>query len=332
MATFRVFGLGVESGVVPAALAGLPPVVRVEMRWHLGWMPEGYDAIAPRRWRQLRGGDASRAGIWQLDGRDLHRLVYADNCEFAVAPDGSEIWGRWPAESTLEDAATYLLGPVTGYALGLRGTACLHASAVAIGGKAILFAGHAGHGKSSIAAAFARLGFPVLTDDVAALALNDGCIEVQPAYPRVRLWPDSVQAMFGSAESLPRITPTWEKRFLALGNGAFRFQDNCLPLGAVFIIEERCADPGPRISRPDPVAALLALIGHGYSGSMLPRTARAREFGLMAELVRQVPVARVAPSDDLRNLPQLGEAILDYLDSQGARDARPPHLAANAAL
>src|SRR5215469_301127 len=62
---------------------------------------------------------------------------------------GAEVRARWAAASTFEDAVTYLLGPVLGFVLRLRGRTCLHASAVAVGGQAIALAGSSGAGKST---------------------------------------------------------------------------------------------------------------------------------------------------------------------------------------
>src|SRR5690348_16585408 len=101
-----------------------------------------------------------------------------------------------------------------GFVLRLRGALCLHASSVAVGDSAVALVGLPGAGKSTTAAAFACAGFSVLSDDVVALADEGPQFYVHPGYPRVNLWPDSVQELFGSEDALPRITPTWDKRYL----------------------------------------------------------------------------------------------------------------------
>ena len=47
-------------------------------------------------------------------------------------------------------------------------------------------------GKSTTAAAFAKLGYPVLSDDLLALSDTGGTWVVEAGYPGLRLWPDSV--------------------------------------------------------------------------------------------------------------------------------------------
>src|SRR5262249_22183040 len=144
---------------------------------------------------------------------------------------------------TLEDTATYLLGPVLGFILRLRGVTCLHASAVAICDQAIAILGPAGAGKSTTAASFARAGYKVLTDDIVALDERGDAFLVQPAYPRVRLWSESVNALFGTEDALPLLTPTWDKRYLDLQANISCFQEHPLPLAAIYLLDKRSSDP-----------------------------------------------------------------------------------------
>jgi hypothetical protein len=114
-------------------------------------------------------------------------LVYGDGVRFAVDRSGREVWMDWPETSSLEDAATYLMGPVMGFVLRLRGLVSLHASAIAVGDRAIALVGEGGAGKSTTAAAFACLGYAVLSEDLVPLADQGNRFFVQPGYPRVNL-------------------------------------------------------------------------------------------------------------------------------------------------
>lgn len=107
--------------------------------------------------------------IWEVSGGAFLRLVYRDGTQFWIDRAGTNIWTVWPEKSSLEDTATYLLGPVLGILLRLKGEICLHASAVALGDRVAVFAGNAGAGKSTTAAAFVRQGYPIVSDDVVRL-------------------------------------------------------------------------------------------------------------------------------------------------------------------
>jgi hypothetical protein len=225
---------------------------------------------------------------------------------------GTSVWATWPDKATIDDTATYLLGPVMGFVLLLRGMHSLHASTVAVGGKAIALVGPAGAGKSTTAAAFTRLGCRVLSEDVAALAPRDGDFYVQPAYPCIRLWPESVDALFGAPDALPLLTPNWDKRYLDLDNGSHQFQQDPLPLAAVYVFGERSGDrAAPRVEAILPNTAMIELTGNAYVPYLKDKAARAQEFELLRQIVASVPVRRVIPHADPRHIDRLCEVILD---------------------
>jgi hypothetical protein len=75
----------------------------------------------------------------------------------------------------------YLRGTCFAILLQQRGNLVLHASAIAAGGRAVLFCGPSGAGKSTMAALLCRHGYPLLNDDVCSLAPVAGdTYEVQP--------------------------------------------------------------------------------------------------------------------------------------------------------
>jgi len=245
-----------------------------------------------------------------LPGGDYFGFFYNDGVRFAVERRGSEVWADWPENYTIEDACTYLLGPVLGFVLRLRGMTCLHASAVAVGRHAIAVVGFPGAGKSTTAAAFARCGFSVIADDVVALAENGENFMVQPGYPRVNLWPDSVRALFGSEDALPQITPTWDKRYIALGNDGLSFAAKPLPLGGVYFLAER--DPALAAPFIEEIAggnALAELVANTYVNYLLDRDMRSREFDVLGRIAERIPVRRVRPQDDPATVLNLCQAI-----------------------
>jgi hypothetical protein len=223
----------------------------------------------------------------------------------------------------IDRTGRYLVGPVLGFVLRLRGITPLHASAVALDDHAIALVGTPGAGKSTTAAAFAHLGFAVLSDDVVAL---EDCYDrflVAPGYPRVNLWPDSVRTLLGSEKALPRITPTWEKHYLPLDEGGRRFQAEKLPLGAVYFLRER--DPGsqtPAISQVAAGDALIHLVANTYVNYLLDRPMRHREFDLLSRLVASVPIRELRPSADPSAVLALCEAV-----AADARQIMNPSLA-----
>jgi len=204
-----------------------------------------------------------------------------------------------------------------GFVLRLRGITCLHASAVAVGGRAIALLGPAGAGKSTTAAAFARLGHFTLSDDIVALEDRGDAFLAQPGHPRLCLWPESVRALYGSADALPRLVPAgginaWcDKRYLDLLGHQSRFQPRPLPLAAVYILGERTADPAaPYVEAVPTQMGFIELVANTYMNYLPDTAARAREFEVLGRVMAGVPVRRVSPHQDPAFLPELCEAIL----------------------
>jgi hypothetical protein len=237
-------------------------------------------------------------------------FFYGDGTRFAVDREGREVWADWPEHYTIEDACTYLMGPVIAFVLRLRGVTCLHASAVAVDGQAIALLGLAGAGKSTTAAAFALSGFSVLSDDVGVLDDQRDRFLVQPGYPRLNLWANSVRTLFGSVDSLPRITPTWDKRYMALDRDGRRFESKPLPLGAIYVLGEREENlTVPVVEDLAGHEAFAKLVANTYVNYLLDRDMREREFDVLRRVLAGVPVRRVRPTADPSKIFALCETI-----------------------
>ena len=293
--SYTAFGLTLEASLAIPGLHAVshqrPPDIRI-------WMDEGPPGVcadeAGELWYPASpiDGHADGLKVWRIGGGRFFRLLYADGTEFFVDRRGTEIYASWPSGSTIEDTSIYLLGPVLGFALRLRGTVCLHASAVQIGNAAIALLGQGEAGKSTTAAAFARMGYRVLTDDVAPLRECGGVPYLQPAYPQLRLWPDSVALLYGSEGALRPLTPSWAKCALDLTRDGHRFQDEPLPLAGIYVLAGRSGSD-PRIDAITGCERLPTLVAHSYVGYLLDRTRREQEFISLTRVASAVAMRRV---------------------------------------
>ena len=276
-------------------------------------LPRKFSYISPHL--NAQGQPHLRAGSLN---DDYFGFFYDDGARFAVKRDGSEIWADWLDNYAVEDIATYLVGPVMGFVLRLKGVLPLHACAIAIQDRAIALVGEQGAGKSTAAAAFARLGYAVLSEDVAAVAEVGGQLIVHPGYPRVNLWPESVEALFGSADKLPQVTPTWGKQFLALDGAENRFQNEPLPLSAIFILEERVSGADlPRIDAIPAASALTMVVANTYGNYLLDASLRRKEFVQLGSLLAKIQIYQVWPSEDPARVYELCQAIAAKVRGDG---------------
>ncbi len=238
-------------------------------------------------------------------------LTYTDGTQFLVDGSASRVWGRCPPGFDMDYLATYLRGPVMGFILRRRGITALHASALSFCGCAIVLCGESQSGKSTMAAALALRGTPVLCEDVTALKLSGHSYYVEPGYAQVGLWPDAVENLFGAADALPKLTSSWEKCFLPLDGDKARFDPEERPLGVIYLLAPR-TDLGdaPRIEQVSPRQALLDLVQNTYMNWLLDQKQRAAEFDFLSRLVTRIPVRRIVPHSDPARIPALCDLII----------------------
>ena len=318
MHLYSVFGLRLGCNLSIPGFIPLPVEPPYDVVVTLGKLPEGLSCSVPPDQKALyvspekgqNGRPTSR--VWNTGGVHYFRILYDDGTDCVVDGKGTRIWIRWPARLTLADIVPYLQGQLLGLVQRLRGVTCLHASAILIGDHAIAVAGFAGAGKSSTAAAFLQMGFPVLADDVVPVFEEAGKFMVQPAHPRIWLRPDMVETLFGSSEALPLLAPSWEKRYLDLNVAGPGLPLEPKPLAAVYVLSERANElERPLVTEAAPRDTLLRLLCNTYMNHALDPGMRSQEFATLSRLQRSVPVRLVHPHADVSRISQLCQAIYD---------------------
>jgi hypothetical protein len=302
----RAFGLCIESS---RALSGLPPcnpAAAADIRVHLP-SPEKF-ALLDFLYRSPYPDEAGAPIVTirrTADGGFCFQ--YSDGTCFFLNATGSEVFASWPDGLTLEDTTVYLYGPILGFILRLRGVVSLHGSGIELNGRGVALVGPPGAGKSTTAAAFVQAGFRALTDDVFALVDTDAGFFTQPAYPGIRLWPESVRNLWGSADALPRLTRSWEKRYLNLERQKHAGDFQPVPIAAIYLLGARSEDPLAPYFEGAP--SLLDLLANTYAGYALSAAMRAHEFDVLSRCMSSVPVRKVIPHVDPARLPALRSLI-----------------------
>ncbi|HEX8253085.1 MAG TPA: hypothetical protein VF846_08070 [Thermoanaerobaculia bacterium] len=254
-------------------------------------------------------GEATVTVEQSRDERGTFVFTYRDGMRFRLEGNGSRITAAWDPPATAADMATYLLGPVLAFVLRLRGNLVLHASAVDCDGRALLLCGTSGAGKSTTAAAFLNSGANAITDDVSAIVWRGAVPHVEPGYPRVRLWSDSAAGLYGDAETLPRLSETWEKRFV---DARGRFVRDAVPIGAIAVLAGR--EPGPpRIRRLSGHEAAMSLLVRTSAVHLADEATQGNELSRIATLAAAVPVFAVSLGDDLAALSTSVNALRELL-------------------
>ncbi len=334
----RLCGLNVRSNCSIPGLEASSVTESVDLEVSLG---KG-DPDADHPWTPAHDGGAGDGAFMRWDERgepllkvsrsadgSYFHLSYTDGTAFTVDSAGRKIWGTWQDPYSLEDATTYLLGPVMGFTLRRRGRVSMHASAFATFGGAVAISGAAGAGKSTTATAFARKGFPVLTDDMVPLREEGEGFLALPTYPRMRLWSDSVARFYGDGDALPPLTPNWDKKALDLKAQGYHFVATPQPILAIYFLDYK---PESRPTLVEPLGgheALMSLVNNTYVNYMLDAEMRAAEFELLGRMWERLPLRRLKLAEPRPRPDEVCQLVLDDLEGLGI-DPRPRALPADA--
>ena len=167
--------------------------------------------------------------------RDGYLLRFTRGADFWVSSDGARVYCRQQRGTPDAMVRHLLLDQTLPMVLSRRGWAVFHASAVDTGAGAIAFAGPSGRGKSTLAGYLSQHGCVLLSDDCLALSMSGGELSVQPAYPGVRLWQDSLQRLAPGAQNLPPVSFNNNKRRFGCGKTA-QFPNNPVPLRRFYFL------------------------------------------------------------------------------------------------
>jgi hypothetical protein len=167
---------------------------------------------------------------------------------------------------------------------------------------AVVIAGPPGSGASTVAAAMAARGYPVLADGVASVWADAGGVPcVARGIPWLALWPDAVASLGMDAAGLRRIRQGLEKRAVTLGAPA----RGAAPLRAVYVLETANGQE-PGLARAPGMEALPYLRRALYREHLAAEMGvKPAAFRLISEMVRRVRTVRVIRPDGLATLPRL---------------------------
>lgn len=209
-------------------------------------------------------------------------------------------------------ATLRLLGPVFSYWLELKGLPTLHASAVSVDNRSIVFASRHGGGKSGLAAGLVEAGACLLADDMAVLEETEGRWEVRSSYPLMRMWPDAAQHFLGYYTDLPLVQWDSEKRSVAVGEGGFgRFQEAPSPLACIYLATRAEGTDSVEIQPVPRSQAVIELIRHSFSPRLVEAVGlQPARLDRLARLVRSVPVRRLVYPSGFERLKEVASQIL----------------------
>src|SRR5436190_3280341 len=122
---------------------------------------------------ERRLADQRPALLVQRDGDGDYRVWAPGHGRYHISADGSRICAFVPGSGSGWQWQRLLVAQPLPLAAALQGLALVHASSVAVGGRAFAFLASSGTGKTSVAAHLVARGATHVTDDIVALE-SDG--------------------------------------------------------------------------------------------------------------------------------------------------------------
>jgi hypothetical protein len=239
-------------------------------------------------------------------------IVQPDSRRVMCCPDvGTQSYTMWHL----------LLDQVLPLHLASQGEFVLHASSVATGdephGRAILFLGESGAGKSSTAIGCSLVGATLLGDDFALISLDTDPPAVTPANVGVRLWEEMVGAISPDEPGVPVAEFTSKMRIFPSAARSRAVTDP-QPIGALVFLGPRLpAGSEPLLENISSAKAFMHLLEGSYRVTVSDPEDRLRAMDQAARLVNSVPSVRLSMPENVDDLSSSCERVLELVQDVG---------------
>jgi len=288
---YQAYGLTIASTIPLAALVAgsAPPDVQIHPA-----------TITPKPLPPLTTNSTT------LVSADDIRITYPNIGTFLVR-QGSEIQFDLNSGVTGDVIQWFILGPMFGILLHQRGLLTLHGSCVGIAHNAVAFLAPSTGGKSTMAGTMYSRGHALLADDITALDINDESVNVLPAFPHLKLWPEAATFLDHHPDTLPRIFATEEKRLLS---AQVQFSLDAVPLRQIYVLDDGDHITIDRLPRQE---ATIELLRHSYCAQIEGYVTPPEYFLRCAALARRLPIYRISRPRIMEQITEIAKAVEDNL-------------------
>jgi hypothetical protein len=195
-----------------------------------------------------------------------------------------------------------LLAHVLPRVVSLRGDLMLHAAgAVGPSGRAHLFLGKTGAGKSTIVTELVARGWSLLDDDGVRVADTGEGLRAVPGAAGVRLLPDTAAALVADAQPGPPIALGHPKRRFAADGHRLRVAVEPAPIAGLYLLD-RTDRGGPSLERLRFARALSTITEHGFYLADEATSITRQAFERASQLAAAAPVWRLSSPSGLEEL------------------------------
>ncbi len=269
-----------------------------------------------REWLTQDGDEIGQ--INRVDGG--YSVNYFGVADFFVSSDGLDtrvVSTFTDSEHGVEHVYRNQILPM---ALSRQGRLVVHASALDSCGKCVAFIGTSGRGKSTLAASFALIGYPFLTDDGLVVTVVDGIHSGSPRKALLSLREASKQH-FEKTSALPIEALLRGPKWAIEGGAQMPHCDRTLPLSGLYFLGEGVAND-VQIEPMGPHQAIQLLLSNTFVLDTTDKVALQVHFRQISNLVAEVPCYSLDYPRDFDAMPLLRAQLGAHMAGDPAR-ARP---------
>jgi energy-coupling factor transporter ATP-binding protein EcfA2 len=244
-----------------------------------------------------------------------HWLRFPGLADFRISANAKEV-SCYPLPEVSQETIRHLfLDQVLPRCLAHQGKIMLHASAVRLEQGLILFLGDSGAGKSTLAGNFHQAGSPVISDDCVWIKENKEQIVAVPSYGGLRLWEDSLKALFAFEPNIHSVAHYSSKKRVVLDkNNLLKFRKG-MPILAVIVL----SSPG-QISASEVILdrlsqreAFIVLMKQSFHLNVMDLKRIKCHMQALGRIVLRMPSFRLSMPRDYDLLPIARQKILEKI-------------------
>ena len=257
------------------------------------------------------------ASLFIYRGENFMRIVYLGFATYDVFDHRIVCYPT--AQTNNKRLHLNFLGPVMSMWLEQHGFQVLHASAVLINKKVVLFLAESQQGKSTIASAMVKMGCPLLSDDLVPVKYcqAENQFYAYSSYPVIKLWPDQFKRLFKQENPESFLDKDLKKCRVRVDHlNPELFCNKSYPLAAIYKLCRRDELIKILIEPVSRIESVTELIQYSFAAPIMIATGwqpqRLEEF---SKLSSHIPVHNLIYPSDIENLDSVCEQIINNFAS-----------------
>ncbi len=195
--------------------------------------------------------------------------------------------------------------------LAHEGHLLLHASAINVQGRTVLFLGKSGWGKSTLAALFHQAGNQLYSDDCVQLKHEQTAWFALPTYPSLRLLEDSIENNFPDDYLSSPVSDYSDKQRIALPS---KPEIKAPAIHAMYFLSDpKTTYTQTEIGTMRPGAVCIELIERSFRLDLSNRDQSKQLMKIAAELTQSIPAYRLSYPHDFDNNSRLLATLIQHI-------------------